>query len=136
MNIKRAITAGSLVWLGIFSLFAVFNYIPGIRDSVVIQGLLIGLAIIPMAWQGTALYYKKGAGGHGMTLALIMMAVAMALDAIITVPLIEIPLHGRDHYAFFTYPLLYILVAENILVIWLYWKLKIKRRQQLVSQAS
>ncbi|MCE7993009.1 MAG: DUF5367 domain-containing protein [Roseivirga sp.] len=126
MNIKRAITAGSLVWLGIFSLFAIFNFIPGIRDSESIQGLLIGVVIIPMAWQGTAYYYKKGAGGHGLSIALIMMAVAMALDAIITVPLIEIPLHDRNHYEFFTYPLLYILVAENILVIWLYWKLKIK----------
>jgi hypothetical protein len=126
MNIKRAIIAGGLVWFGIFSLFAVFNFIPGIQDSVIIQGLLIGIAIIPFAAMGTAFYYKKGAGGNGLNLALIMMAVAMALDAIITVPLIEIPLHGRDHYEFFTYPLLYILVVENLLVIWLYWKLKIK----------
>ncbi len=127
MNIKRAIAAGSLVWLGIFSLFAVFNFIPLTQDSEAIQGLLIGIAIIPFAGLGTAFYYKKGAGGNGFNLALIMMAVAMALDAIITVPLIEIPLHGRDHYEFFTYPLLYILVTENLLVIWLYWKYKIKR---------
>lgn len=126
MNIKRAITAGGLVWLGIFSLFAIFNFIPGIQESEVIQGILIAIAILLMAWQGTAYYYKKGAGGHGLSLALIMMAVAMALDAIITVPLIEIPIHGRDHYEFFTYPLLYILVTENILVIWLYWKIKIR----------
>ncbi|GAB5527692.1 MAG: hypothetical protein Roseis2KO_55640 [Roseivirga sp.] len=126
MNIKRAVAAGNLVWLGIFSLFAVFNYIPGIQDSVLIQGLLIGIAIIPFAAWGTSFYYKKGAGGNGFKLALIMMAVAMVLDAIITVPLIEIPLHGRNHYEFFTYPLLYILVAENLLVIWLYWKFKIK----------
>lgn len=126
MNIKRAIAAGSLVWLGIFSLFAVFNFIPVVQDSVVLQGILIGVAIIPFAGWGTAFYYRKGAGGNGLNLALIMMAVAMALDAVITVPLIEMPLHGRDHYAFFTYPLLYILVAENLLVIWLYWKYKIK----------
>lgn len=126
MNIKRAFTAGGLVWLAIFSLFAVFNFIPVIQDSEVMQGLLIGIVIIPFAAWGTAFYYKKGAGGNGLNLALIMMAVAMALDAIITVPLIEIPLHGRDHYEFFTYPLLYILVAENLLVIWLYWKFKIK----------
>lgn len=128
MKTKRAVLCGALVWLMIFSLFTVLSFIPGIKDSETQQGIVIGIFIIPSASLGAAIYYKGGDRTNGLIIGLVMIGVALILDAIITVPFVEIPYNGRGYSTFFTNPLLWILVVENITVIFIYWKLRIKPR--------
>ena len=58
-----------------------------------------------------------------------MVSTAILLDVIITVPLVEIPYNGGSYQAFFTNPLLWILVIENVAVVYFYWRLKVRRQQ-------
>ncbi len=126
MNIKRAIATGILAWLIIFTVFAIMNFIPGIRESMVIQGLIGGLCIIPAAIIGASIYYKKSNRGNGFLIGIVMVFVALLLDLLITVPFIEIPYNGRGHIQFLANPVLWILLIENVIVIHLYWLRKVK----------
>ncbi|MCC9071078.1 DUF5367 domain-containing protein [Flavobacterium sp. F-65] len=56
---------------------------------------------------------------------MIIVTTALLLDALITAPFAIIPNHGSYH-RFFTSKLLWILVAENLTIVYFYWKLKIK----------
>ena len=125
MKTTKIILFGTLAWFLIFSLFAVLNLIPVTAQSETLQGVIVGIGVVPFGIFGAWLYYRKNEG-HGLKVGALMLLVAMVLDALITVPLIEMPLHGRNHLDFFTYPLLWILVTENILVIYAYWAFKVK----------
>jgi hypothetical protein len=122
----RAVLSGSMVWAFVFSIFAVFSFIPGIKDSQMQQGLIVGAFMLPFAYLGASFHYKKGDKTHGLTIGFIMVAIALVLDALITVPFVEIPYHGSSYVKFYTNPLLWIIVVENMAIIYLYWKLKIK----------
>lgn len=127
MNIIRAISVGALVWVFIFTAFTILSYLPVIQDSLDKQALIIAVLIVPFAVFGASLYYKKGNKGHGLKVGLVMVAIAFSLDALITVPLLEIP-NGRGYLSFFSYPLLYLLAAVNVLSVYLYWRLKVVRQ--------
>jgi hypothetical protein len=129
MKIGRAILAGSLVWFFVFSVFAVFSFVPSIKDSALLQALIIGILIIPFAIFGTTFYYKKGDDTNGLTIGFVMIVTALILDVLITVPLVEIPYNNSSYKAFFTNPLLWMLVVENLAVIFLYWKFKLSPTQ-------
>lgn len=126
MNIVRASIIGSIVWVAIFSLFTLLSFIPITKDSQTLQATIIGICIVPLAYFGAKAYYKKGYGGNGFVIGFIMVSVALILDALITVPLVEIPYNGGDYLTFFSSPILWILVAINIAVIYSYWKTKIQ----------
>lgn len=132
MKLSRLIFSAALVWLMIFSLFVALYFVPTVQDSELLQGLIVGVGIVPFAITGTRFYYQK-ASGHGFKVAVIMMLIAMTLDALITVPFIEMPFTGRGHLEFFTNPLLFILLAENLLVITAYWYLKVKPGNQIAQ---
>ncbi|MEM0575821.1 DUF5367 family protein [Flavobacterium polysaccharolyticum] len=125
MNKIRAILTGALVWLLIFIVFAILSNISITKDSLNLQASIVGIFIIPFATFGASIYYKNGNKNNGFIVGLIMVATALVLDAIITVPLIEIP-HGRGYQSFYTYPLLWLLVAVNLATVYFYWKLKVK----------
>ena len=125
MKILRAILSGSVSWALVFITFTIFSFIPGIKDSVLQQGLIIGILIIPFASVGAAIYYKNGDKSNGLNVGLIMVITALILDVVITVPLVEIPYNGSSYSAFFTNPLLWVLVAENVAVVYLYWRLEL-----------
>ena len=123
MNRFRAISVGALVWAFIFTAFAILSYVPGVKDYPDKQALIIAVLIVPFATFGASLYYKNGNKGHGLKVGLVMVVVAFALDALITVPLLEIP-NGRGYRHFFTYPLLYLLAAVDALSVYIYWRLE------------
>lgn len=127
LNNSRAISVGALVWVCIFIAFSVLSYLPVIKDSLEKQALIVALLIVPFATFGAFLYYKNGNKGHGLVVGLVMVATAFSLDALITVPLMEIP-NGRGYQSFFSYPLLYLLAAVNVLSVYLYWRFKIVRQ--------
>lgn len=127
MNILRAFLVGALVWLCILVTFAILAEIPTVKDSSNIQALIVALLIIPFAACGASIYYKNGNIGNGLVLGLLMSATALLLDALVTVPLIEIP-QGNTYGEFFSYPLLWILVAINIATVYMFWKLRLNRQ--------
>lgn len=122
----RIILVGSLVWLMVFITFTFLGFIPGVKDSQTQQGIIVGVFIIPIAYLGAFLYYKKGDKTNGFLIGLITSCIALILDAIITVPLVMIPNNG-SYYSFFTNPVLWILVLINISVPYFYWKTKVEK---------
>lgn len=127
LNNIRAIVVGALVWVCIFIAFSVLSFLPVIQDSLDKQALIVALLIVPFAVFGAFLYYKNGNKDNGLMVGLVMVVTAFSLDALITVPLMEIP-NGRGYQSFFGYPLLYLLAAVNVLSVYLYWRFKIVRQ--------
>ncbi|HOX82834.1 MAG TPA: DUF5367 family protein [Chryseolinea sp.] len=127
MKIRSAILSGSIVWILVLIVFTLLSFIPGIKDSEIQQEFLIGILIIPMSLFGAALYYRNVSNVNGFKLGLVMVSTALLLDAFITVPVVEIPYNASSYRTFFTNPLLWILVLENVIVVYLYWRLKVKR---------
>ena len=134
MKIVRAITSGMLVWALILSVFTVTSFISAITQTAMLQWLVVGAFIVPFAWTGAAIYYRKKAVAnvHGLFSGSIMLTTALVLDALITVPFIEIPYNGSSYAAFFGNPMLWVLVAENIAVIYLYWRTQIASNQKSI----
>lgn len=124
MNKIRAILTGSLVWLLVFTAFAVLAYLPRFKDSLDLQASIVGILIIPFAILGASIYYKNGNKDHGLAVGSTMALTALLLDVLITVPFVVIPT-GGSFQSFFTYPLLWVLVLINILTTYFYWKRKI-----------
>jgi hypothetical protein len=127
MKIVRAILSGSIAWILVLTTFTIFSFVPGIKDSKMQQGFIIGILLIPFASIGAAHYYRKGDTTNGFKVGLVMVSSALLLDVIVTVPLVEIPYNGSSYFAFFTNPLLWFLVVENLAVVYFYWRLKVKR---------
>jgi hypothetical protein len=127
MKTGRAILSGILIWILVVILFGVLEIIPATKKSQLLQVVIVCVSIIPFAWLGAGIYYKNGDRSNGLPVGLVMVVTALLLDVLITVPLIEQPYHGTDHIQFFTNPLLWIIAAEDVLVIWLYYRMKIAR---------
>ena len=127
MKIFRAILAGTIVWVLIFFTFTTMSFIPVLKDSEVLQFMMLYFIIIPIAILGAKFYYKKGTSTNGLIIGLIIVITALSLDAIITVPFLVIPNNG-SYLEFFANPLLLILAIEIIIIVYLYWKLKVKKQ--------
>lgn len=126
MKITRAILVGSIVWMFVLTAFTILSFVPGIQDSEIQQRFIIGILLIPFALLGAALYYKKGDNANGFKVGLVMVFTALLLDVIITVPFVVIPYSAGSYFKFFTNPLLWFLVLENLAVVYFYWRLKVK----------
>lgn len=126
MKTFRAILAGTIVWVLIFFTFTTMSFIPVLKDSEVLQFIMLYPMIIPIAILGAKFYYKKGFATNGVIIGLIIVITALSLDAIITVPFLVIPNNG-SYMEFYTNPLLLILAIEIIIIVYLYWKIKVKK---------
>jgi len=62
---------------------------------------------------------------NGLIVGLIMVVTALILDAIINVPFVIIP-PGGSYLEFFTSTILWDIVIEYIVIIFLYWRIKVK----------
>jgi len=83
--------------------------------------------IVLYANESALFYYKKGIKLHGLLLGMIMSLTALVLDALITVPFIEIP-NGRSYYSFFSSSVLWILAGINSITVYCFWRMKIKSK--------
>jgi len=133
MHIKRALLAAVLVWILGVSVYTASYFFHFLEDPELQANLMLTLAVIPGALLGAFMYYKGGLETHGLKLGGFMFATAMALDAIITVPLFIIPL-GGTHLTFFTDPGFWLIALLYIGVVVLYWKLKVVRPKLGVSE--
>jgi hypothetical protein len=130
MNSIRAILTGALVWVCIFMTFTVFDNIPILKGSLNTQATIVAILVILFAAFGASIYYKNGIKDNGLIVGIIMALSALVLDALITVPLIEIP-NGNTYEGFFTYPLLWLIVVVNITTVYMYWRLIVDKRKTI-----
>lgn len=122
----RAISIGAMVWGLTFISFAILGFVPSIKDSLYLQALVVSILIVPFAILGASIFYRNGNKENGMTIGIIMALTALILDALITVPVIEIP-KGGSYQSFYSFPLLWFLVLTNITTVYFFWKIKIRR---------
>lgn len=133
MKVLRAVVSGILVWSLVFSGFIILSFIPGIKEDETLQGIIAFIFIIPFAYLGTSFYYRNGTADNALIVGVTMAVTALLLDMAITVPFVEVP-DGGSYSGFFTSPVLWILVTEELVVVFLYRKLKVKAA--LVSRSD
>lgn len=128
MNWGRAIISGTIAWLFVIITFYILEHFPYIQKSSIALALTAAFTIVIYAWFAAVFYYKKAEKKHGLQAGIIITATALLLDALITVPFIEIP-KGSSYHAFFGNPLLWILVIINVITVFVYWKRNFAGRQ-------
>lgn len=121
MNYFRAIHSGTIAWLCVVVIFYILENIQFFKESLTIQAIIAAFTIIFYAWFSAWFYYKKAEKKLGLQVGIVITATALILDALVTVPLIEIP-KGSSYQAFFSNPLLWILAVINVMTVFIYWK--------------
>ena len=124
MNYVRAILSGTIAWLCVVITFYILENIPFFKESLTGQAIIAAFTIIFYAWFAAWFYYKKAEKKWGLQAGIVIIATAIILDALLTVPLIEIP-KGNSYQAFFSNPLLWILAVINVITVFTYWKRRI-----------
>ena len=126
MNFKRAMLSAAIVWtLGVS--FYVGSFLIVLMENPELQAnLVLTLAVIPIAIFGAYFYYRKGDKTNGFKLGVFIFLIAMALDALITVPLFIIS-EGGSHITFFTDPGFWLIAVEYVLAVGLYWRFRLSR---------
>lgn len=124
MNIKRAMLSAIIVWTLGVSAFVGSYLVNWMENPEQQANLVLTVALIPSAILGAFLYYRKRENTNGFKLGITMFIISMILDAALTVPLLVIPA-GGSHLSFFTDPGFWLIAVEYILVVGLYWRLKV-----------
>ncbi|MFZ1806990.1 MAG: DUF5367 family protein [Cyclobacteriaceae bacterium] len=120
LNLKHAALSSVVVYtLGILAFVGSF-FVPLMDDLELQANLALMVAIIPAAYFGALIYYRKGHKTSGFVLGFAMFIGAILLDAIITVPVFIIP-NGGNHLSFFKDPGFWLIGIEYITVVVTYW---------------
>jgi hypothetical protein len=125
MNKVRAIIIGSLIWILGASFYTASYFLPFLDNKELQADLVLAIAIIPNAWLGAKIYYRKGNRTHGFNVGFIVLLTAILLDGLITVPFFIIP-NGGSYKNFFGAPSFWLIALEYFLVVYSYWRIKIK----------
>lgn len=128
LNIKHTIFSSVAVYvLGILAFVGSF-FVQAMDDPDLQANLVLMVALIPAACLGAHLYYRRGHKTRGLYLAFAMFVGAVLLDAFITVPVFIMP-NGGDHLSFFGDPGFWLIGAEYVVVVVVYWRLKVVNSQ-------
>ena len=123
INFKSVIISATIVWvLGVLAFVASY-FFPIIEDPDLQANWVLSIALIPAAFLGAHIYYRKGHKTNGFLLGISMLLVAMLLDAIFTVPFIIMP-YGGNYISFFTDPGFWLIAVELISVVAAYWQIE------------
>ena len=128
MNWGRAILSGTIAWLCVVVTFYILENIPFVQKSPTALAIIATVTIVFYAWFAAVIYYKKTEKKSGLQAGIVITATALILDALVTVPFIEIP-KGNSYQAFFSNPLLWILAIINVITVFVYWKRNIADKQ-------
>ncbi len=127
----RVIGIGMGIWgLGVSAFVSSF-FIPLLKDAQQQANLVLFLAVIPLVWYGTKLYYKSGSITNGFKVGLAFFLVAAILDALITVPFLVIP-SGGSYQEFFLNLGFWVIGLLFIGVATVHWYLKVKRTTEFI----
>jgi len=99
-------------------------FVPLLDDLDLQSNLALSIGIIPFAWLGASIYYRKDTQTHGIKVGALMVLTAIILDGLFTVPFIVIP-YGGSYVSFYTAPAFWIIALEYLLVVIVYWRLKV-----------
>jgi len=127
MKILKVILLGTLIWVLGVSFYTVSFFIPMMDDLQLQANLVLAIALIPNAWLGARIYYKNGAGWHGGKVGVIVVVIAILLDATITVPYFIIP-EGGSYTNFFGASAFWLIAIEYFLIVFAYWNFKVKHQ--------
>lgn len=116
MKTIRALLTGIIVWILGVAVFITSFYIPLIDNLELQSNIALAIGLIPLSWLGAKNYYTKYREVSGYQLAFIMVAIAIVLDAIITVPVLIIPA-GGSYEAFFGAASFWLIALEYFLVV-------------------
>ena len=132
LNVKHAAISSIIVYiLGILA-FVGSYFIPIMNDPELQANLVLAIAIIPAAYLGAHIYYKKRQSTHGFVLGIAMFSAAIILDAAITVPLFIIP-NGGSHLSLFGDPGFWLIGLEYILAVMAYWRFKVVKTTEVAT---
>ncbi|NAY92228.1 hypothetical protein GTQ34_09880 [Muricauda sp. JGD-17] len=132
MRKVRAIIIGTIIWalgVSVYSLSFLANIM---EDAQQQANLVLFIAVMPLVWFGSKLYYKKGNSMHGYFVGQTFFLVAAALDALITVPFLVIP-NGGSYFEFFTDMGFWLIGLEFIVTATLYWYAKVYTKSQTTN---
>jgi len=129
MKTKRIIYIGVVIWILAVLLYSSSFYLPILKDASTQANTVLFIAVMPLVWLGCHFYYKEDNQTHGIKVGQGMLLTSVLLDAIITVPLFEIP-NGGSHYSFFTAPAFWIIAFEFLLVATLYYYARVYPKLQ------
>ena len=132
MKIIRTILIGIAIWFLAVGAFTLSFFIPWLNDVELQANLFVGLALIPLTWYGAQFYYLAEQKTTGLKVGLIMLLTGVILDAAITVPFLVIPA-GGSFYQFFTDLSFWIIALEYLLMVSLYYRIKVKAQFQLTK---
>ena len=124
MKTKRAILTGVVIWIVAILFYSLSGYLTFLETIENLPNTVLFIVIIPLVWFGSAYYYKSNSKVHGYKVGQAMLLTAVALDAIITVPLFIIP-NGGSYYTFFTDIGFWIIAFEFIAIAVLYYYIKV-----------
>lgn len=127
MKTIRAILIGIIIWILGVSVYTISFYLPLIENDELQANLILFIAVIPLVWNGSALYYKKDQETHGIWIGLMFLAVSALLDALITVPVFMKP-NGVSHFEFFTELGFWGIAMVFITVVVLYYQLRVRNQ--------
>ncbi|SMO32427.1 hypothetical protein SAMN06265379_10123 [Saccharicrinis carchari] len=124
MSKVRAIIVGGIIWILGSSFYAASYLFPLLNDPELQADLVLAVAIIPNAWLGAHIFYRKS-NLSGPKLGAIVVLTAIILDALITVPYLIVP-QGGTYYSFFSAPAFWLIAFEYLMVVVLYWHFRVK----------
>ena len=128
MKYVKILLPGIFVWLCVSLSFYVFEQFPVLKNNFNIQAIIILIMIVLYSSSGAYFYYKNSPKTNGLTLGIVMSLTALILDALITVPYVEIP-NGRSYQSFFSSPFLWLLTSINTITVYSFWRIKIKTKK-------
>jgi len=133
MKTTRAILLGIAIWIIAILFYSISYAIPILENPDTQANIVLFIVVMPLVWFGCSRYYKKDYKTHGLKVGQTMLLTAVALDALITVPLFVMP-HGGNHYSFFTSIGFWIIAFEFLIVASLYWYARVYPKQSILKQ--
>lgn len=126
LNFTHAVLSSIVVYLIGILAFVGSHFIPVLEDPDLQANIVLMAVIIPAAYLGAILYYRRGHTTHGLILGTAMFTGAILLDAVITVPVFIIP-NGGDHFSFFGDPGFWLIGLEYVAVVVAFWQLRLAK---------
>lgn len=123
LHLKHTAISAIIIQVIGLSAFVGSYFIPLMSNPDAQANLVLAISLIPASALGAHLYYRRGHQTHGFLLGLALFAVAIILDALITVPVFIIP-NGGDHLSFFGDPGFWLIGVEYVSVVVIYWQIK------------
>ena len=133
MKTTRAILLGIVIWLIAILFYSISYVIPILEDQDIQADVVLFVVVMPLVWLACSFYYKKDTKTHGLKVGQILLLTAVALDALITVPLFVIP-NGGSHYSFFTSAGFWIIAFEFLIVASLYYYVRVYPKHSIIKQ--